>query len=366
VRAKAVGLVAVLAATGCSGDRDTVPELASGRALPARCVPRAVDADATVTFVANGAAWALEPTTARLACLFPVADPGPFAWGPRGDRALLARLEVKALAGAPHRPATRINPEASSWGRPTGKSIVFVGHGGRALLKAHPGGGGFTDVTPVEGARYKLVAYHPSGLAFAFVLRRGGRESIWISSNVGRSPRLLVHGRLHTGFDALAFAKAGAVLYFAARHADGHVDVHSLELVGGRSAPVVWRGAPGEHVSDVSPGVLASTPSDELGFTVGRSCESRRAVVVSARHRRGVEPLPDERPSRVLGWLDAKHLLVATGGCGRKLDLYSVAKDSLQARLLARSLDAASVRRAEPSPPPPLPAEVLRQGSGFA
>jgi hypothetical protein len=366
VRAKALALVAVLAATGCGGDADTEPELASGRALPARCVPRAVEADATVTFVANGAAWALDPATARLACLFPVAAPGPFAWGPRGDRALLARLEVKALAGAPHRPATRIDPPASSWGRPTGKSIVFVGHGGRALLKAHPGGGGFTDVTPIEHARYKLVAYHPSGLAFAFVLRRGGRESIWISSNVGTSPRRLVHGRLHTGFEALAFAKAGAALLFAARHADGRVDVHSLELVGGRSAPVVWRGAPGERVSDLSSGVLPSTPSDELAFTVGRSCETRRVVVVTARHARGVEPLPDEGPSRVVGWLDAERVLVAVGGCGRKLDLYAVAKDSLQARLLARGVDAASVRRAEPSPPPPLPAAVLRQGSGFA
>lgn len=366
MRGRVFALAAVLAATACGGSRDVEPQLASGRAIPGRCAPGAVESDATVTFVANGAAWALDPTAARLACLFPVADPGPFAWGPRGDRALLARLEVKALNGAPHRPAARIDPPASSWGRPTGKSIVFVGRGGRALLKAHPGGGGFTDVTPVRRARYKLVAYHPSGLAFAFVLRRGGRESIWISSNVGTSPRLLVHGRLHTGFDAIAFAKAGVVLYFAARHADGHVDVHSLELVGARSAPVVWRGSPGEDVSDISPGVLASTPSDELAFTVGRSCKSGRAVVVTARHPGGAEALPDAGPSRVVGWLDARHVLVAAGGCGRKLDLYSVAKDSLKANLLARGVEAASIRRAEPSPPPPLPAEVLRRGSGFA
>jgi hypothetical protein len=327
---------------------------------------REITPAATVTFVANGLAWALEPRSGRLACLFSAADPGPFAWGPRGDRALLARLQVKAVADAPTRPPTRVSPIASSWGRPIGKSIVFVGRGGRALLKAHPAGGGFTDVTPVRRARYKLVVYHPSGLAFAFALRRGGRESVWISSNVGTSPRQLVHGRLHTAFDALAFGKAGQALYFAGRHANGDVHVHSLELVGGTSAPVVWSGARGERVWDLFPGLRSDLPAAELALTAGSSCESRHAVVVTAHHRRGAEAPPDDRPSRAVGWLDAEHLLVAAGGCGRKLDLYSVSKESLTARALVRGVDTASVRRAEPSPPPPLPREVLREASSFA
>jgi hypothetical protein len=370
VRNKGCAIVFVLLLTGCSlGDRQvesSEPRLASGRQIPTRCVPGKAQPAATVTFVANGGAWALDPDRGRLSCLFSVGDPGPFAWGPRGDRALLARLEVKALADAPRRGPTRVDPVASSWGRPTGRSIVFVARDGRTLLKAHPAGGGFTDVTPVRRARYKLVAYHPSGLAFAFVLRRDGRESVWISSNVGKSPRRLVHGRLHTGFDALAFGKAGTVLYFAARHSDGHVDVHSLELVGATSAPAIWRGALSERVSDLFPGPRASLPSGELAFTVGRSCESRRAVVMTARHPRGAEALPGDRPSRVVGWLDSEHVLVAAGGCGQKLDLFSVSTRTLAARPLVRTVDAASVRVAEPSPPPPLPAEVLRQSSGFA
>jgi hypothetical protein len=362
-----LGLAVAIA--GCSlddgADPPSEPELASGTRLPARCVPRGARPAATVTFVANGFAWALEPGSGGLTCLFAVRDAGPFAWGPRGDRALLARLEVKALADAPSRPPTGVDPAASSWGRPIGKSIVFVGRGGRALLKAHPAGGGFTDVTPVAGARYERVVYHPSGLAFAFILRRGGRDSVWISSNVGKTPRRLVHGRLHTRFDALAFGKAGAVLYFAAGHADGHVDVHSLELVGATSAPVVWRGAPGERVWDLSP-APRTDPGTQLALTVGRSCESRRAVFVGAGHPRGVEALSGERPSRVLGWLGERRMLVATGGCGEKLELYSVSTTSLDARLLVRGVDAASVRLAEPSPPPPLPPEVLGARTGFA
>jgi hypothetical protein len=104
----------------------------------------------------------------------------------------------------------------------------------------------------------------------------------------------------------------------------------------------------------------------DIAFTVGRSCESRRAVVVTARHRSGADLLPKQRRSRALGWVDDRDVLVASGGCGEKLDLYSVSAASLQARLLVRGVDAASVRRAEPLPPPPLPAEVLGARSSFA
>jgi hypothetical protein len=239
---------------------------------------------------------------------------------------------------------------------------VFVGKGGAALLKAHPAGGGFTDVTPVRGATYERVVYHPSGLAFAFVLRKNGLASIWISSNVGKSPRQFVHGRLHTGFDAISFGDGGTQLYFAARHVDRRVDVHRLALVGATSTPVVWRGGPEERVTD-----LVDAPgSGDLAFTAGRSCESRYAIVVTAKHPKGAELMPDAKRSRAVGWLDRKHVLVAAGGCGDKLDLYSVDAASLDARLLVQGVDVAATRRAEQFPPPPLAPAVLGAKSSFA
>ena len=105
----------------------------------------------------------------------------------------------------------------------------------------------------------------------------------------------------------------------------------------------------------------------DLAFTAGRSCESRHAVVVSARHPKGAELMPDEERSRTVGWLDRKRVLVATGGCGRKLDLYSVEAATREARLLVRGVDEASVRRAERYPPPLLSPEVLgARRSSFA
>jgi hypothetical protein len=66
--------------------------------------------------------------------------------------------------------------------------------------------------------------------------------------------------------------------------------------------------------------------------------------------------LPDEpRPTTALGWLDRTTLLVGVGGCGEPLDLYSVHEATRQARLLVSGVDAASVRRPEPLPPPELP-----------
>jgi hypothetical protein len=363
VRVLAV-VAAVLVVSGCSSGGDEAaptgpPQLASGRLIPKRCVPRTPPRTATVAFVANGAAWALSADGNRLSCLFTVRRPGPFAWGPRGDRALLASLEVKSLGEAPHRPPTRARPSAASWGRPIGKSIVFVAKGGRALLKTHPAGGGFTDVTPMKGVRYERAVYHPSGLAFAFIVRRAGREEVWISSNVGRDPRRLVHGRFHTGFDALAFAPDGRTLYFAAQHGDTHVDLHTVAVGGATEAPVAWRGGPHERVTAIHPGL-----GSEVAFTVGRSCETQRAVVVTLTHAKGKDALPDAKTSQALGWIDDGHVLVASGTCGSQLDLYSVDVRNFQAQRLVTGVAAASVRRAEPFPPPPLP--EAGSGSGFA
>jgi hypothetical protein len=362
VIARALAIALLLAAAGCSfgDDESSSPtELASGAPLPTSCVHRRVPADATVAFVASGRAWVLDPR-GRVTCLFDARAPGPFAWGPRGDRAVLAHLQVKGLPGAPSRPPSAVDPTTLSWGRPIGKSIVFVSQDGRRLVKAHPAGGPFGNVTPIPDAEYERVVYHPSGLAFAFVLRRNGRESIWMSTNRGKSPRQLVHGRLHTGFDAIAFGEGGTSLYFAAQHVDDRVDIHRLELVGATNAPVAWRGGPAEHVTDLLPG-----RGQNFAFTVGRDCGSSRAIVVTAHRPKGDELLPDA-PARALGWLDRGHVLVATGGCGENLDLYAVATQTLKSRLLVRGVDAASVRRPEPYPPPPLSPEVLGARSSFA
>jgi hypothetical protein len=205
------------------------------------------------------------------------------------------------------------------------------------------------------------VVYHPSGLAFAFVIEVDGRNEIWISTNLGQKPRLLVHGRLHTQIDAIALGDRGQSLYFAARH-DDWTHMHQLLLAEPTDAPTAWQGEGSEAVSDLLP-LDPQRAETRLAFTVGTSCTSRRAVV------RGVEALPGQRPSRAIGWLDRgqrARLLVGVGGCGRPLDLYAVDSITRRATLLVRNVDAASTRLAESEPPPPLPEQMEEEGSGFA
>ena len=58
-----------------------------------------------------------------------------------------------------------------------------------------------------------------------------------MSTNRGKSPRQLVHGRPHTGFDAIAFGEGGTSLYFAAQHVDDRVDIHRLSSSARRVRP---------------------------------------------------------------------------------------------------------------------------------
>src|SRR5689334_11387712 len=63
--------------------------LADGSALPSGCNGTAVPNE-TVAFVADRRAWALDPSNGKLACLFGVRRAGAFAFGPQGDRVMLA------------------------------------------------------------------------------------------------------------------------------------------------------------------------------------------------------------------------------------------------------------------------------------
>jgi hypothetical protein len=333
--------------------------LASGEALPAECNPGSPQPTDTVAFAALGRAWTLSPSGDDLTCLFNVADPGPFVWGPLGDRVLLASLRVDGLPGAQSRQASDVEPGPSSWGHPTGKSVVFVSSDGDELDKVHMGNSTLDNVTPVPDATYLSVTYHPSGLAFAFALESEGEQSIWISSNVGQNPQRLVFSEEGTTFGALAFSLDGKSLYYAAQHSDDHPELHRITLTDTSKAPVVWHGAIGQGILDIWPG--GDTKS--FAFTQGKSCEE--AVAMYSTSDVASPALPDEtRPTRLLGWLDETSVLVAAGPCGGPMDLSSVNISNGEVVPLVIGVDAGAVRTPAPVPAPPLPEGI--GGSGFA
>jgi hypothetical protein len=335
-------------------------KLASGVALPV-CTPGAPAASDTVTFVADGNAWALSPSGAHLTCLFPITDPGPFEWGPLGDRVLLGGLEVKGVAGGPNLAAGGQSFGAITWSRPTGKTIVYAPPGAVALQKVNLDGSPTQDVTPLPESKYLSVAYHPSGEAYAFAIEREGRQSISMSTNTGKTPVQLVFSVEGTKFGALGFEADGTHLLYAAQHADNHAEVHRIAVTNTTKAPVMWEGPVGPKVLDIRAGLQAGT----FAWTTGKSCADSIAMAQSAG--RTVRALPDvTRPTRAVGWLSATQLLVATGGCKGPLDLSAVDVVAGSIAPLVSGVSVAAVRTPVPTPAARLPAAVATLGSGFS
>src|SRR5947208_8129459 len=104
--------------------------LADGTPLPSGCTGPSLPSQ-TVAFVSSERAWALDPVTDTLSCLFPVRAPGPFAWGPQGGRVLLGGFRVHGLnADAPDLPAIATEPAKFDCVHPIGLAVVFTGAAG--------------------------------------------------------------------------------------------------------------------------------------------------------------------------------------------------------------------------------------------
>jgi hypothetical protein len=332
----------------------------SGAAMPV-CKPRAPAVSDSVTFVASGDAWALSPNGDHLTCLFAVAKPGPFEWGPLGDRALLAGFQVKGVAGGPAMAATGQSFATIAWSKPTGTSIVFAPKDGASLKKVHLDGTPTEDVSPIASATYLSVSYHPGGEAFAFVARLAEGESIWLSSNTGKVVTRLVFSKVGTKFGAIAFDVDGTHLLYAAQHADDQGELHLIDLTDTTRSPVVWTGRKGQRIVDIRPGRTTGTVAWTVTTT---SCADTIAMTGTATG--SARLLPNvARPTRALGWLDETHVLVAAGGCGAPEDLSAVDVSTGSVVPLVSGVSVAAVRTPVPVPPAPLPGPVASLGSGF-
>jgi hypothetical protein len=289
--------------------------------------------------------------------MFEVTDPGSFAWGPRADRVALGGLAVRGVGTAASRPASALSPEFLSWGRPTGRAVAFSE--GQKLEKAVVGSDDIEDITPLNGVSYREVAYHPSGLAIAFVLNGAEGSAIWISSNTGDTPKRLVWSKTGTTFGGLAFDQGGDQLFYTAHPSKGDNFVARLTLSLGRAEQGLWRGnrpalrlllAPSSFASPLSP-----DPPPGAAIDVGSGCSDREALFSALDRHAGTPLLPDANvPTTALGWLDGRRVLVAAGGCDGPFDLWIV-YPSGGAILVARDVSRGAVRVPDPANPPPLP-----------
>jgi hypothetical protein len=364
-------LLAVLAvlAVACSqrgatltGPPDTGAGVAAPGALPDGCARDAPSPSAApVAFVAGGRAWAASADGRRLWCLFEVRRPGPFLWGPRGDRVVLDGLEVRGVGARVWRPGLEIQPVSLTWLGPAGDSLAFVAPGGLNVELAALGSIDQRELTPLRGATYQAVAAHPSGRALAFAVQRDGTAEVWVASTTGAFKVKVAAGQARYG--PLAFSAGGKALYYGSRQPDGTRKVDIYSLTAAEPLAPAWAGRRD---------VLAIVPrrdkaGTQLAIDTGSGCEDRRADLSGLDGSQGRPLLPAApRPTSAVGWLDSRRVLVAEGGCAGPFDLWAVDVGGRRPAVIARGVARGAVRRPDLTPAPQAPDLAALAASGGA
>jgi hypothetical protein len=334
-----------------SGPPDSGAGLAAPGALPDGCARDAPSpTSAPVAFVAGGRAWAASADGRRLWCLFEVRRPGPFLWGPRGDRVVLDGLEVRGVGARVWRPGQGIQPLSLTWLGPAGNALAFVAPGGLNLELASLGSIEQRELTPLRGASYQAVAAHPSGGALAFAVQRDGTAEVWVASSTATGKVKVAGGQAR--FGPLAFSAGGKALYYGSKGADGtrRVDVYSLTAA--EPLAPAWTGRRD---------VLAIVPrrdkaGTQLAIDTGSGCDDRRADLSGLDGSQGRPLLPAaQRPTSAVGWLDNRRVLVAEGGCQGPFDLWVVDVGGREPAVIARGVTRGAVRRPDLHPVPEAP-----------
>jgi hypothetical protein len=337
--------------------------------LPPGCDGGIPGPAATITFVAQGRAWAVEADGKGLTCLFAVADPGPFVWGPRADRVVLGGLEVRGVGSTASRPSGQLQPPEITWSRPTGSALVFLDATGKNLEKASVGGTTITNITPAESeghfpahrdVTFQDVTYHPSGGALGFVLTDTEGSSVWMSRSTGAEPNRLIWSHEGTVFGPIAFGSDGNALFYAVRLKDG---THLLSEADIKKAGVttgLWKG---------KEDILRLLPSPDVraaALDIGTGCGDRTATLSTLDMTGGRALLPAAAsPTTVIGWTDDSTILVGEGGCDAPMKLWLVGTTpGATPQLLVAGADRGAVRVPDPTPAPPLP--DFQTNDGFA
>jgi hypothetical protein len=334
-----------------SGPPDTGAGLAAAGALPDGCARDAPSPNAApVAFVAAGRAWAASADGRRLWCLFEVRRPGPFLWGPRGDRVVLDGLEVRGVGARVWRPGQGIQPVSLTWLGPSGNALAFISPGGLNLELASLGSTDQRELTPQRGASYQAVAAHPSGRALAFAVQFEGTAEVWVASNTATSAVKVAAGQAR--FGPLAFSAGGKALYYGSKLPDGSRRVDIYSLTAAEPLAPAWAGRRD---------VLAIVPrrdkaGTQLAIDTGSGCDDRRADLSGLDGGQGRPLLPSaQRPTSAVGWLDNRRVLVAEGDCNGPFDLWVVDVGGREPAIIARGVTRGAVRRPDLRPVPQAP-----------
>jgi hypothetical protein len=358
-------MVAVLcvAASACSSG----PEEASGEAtLPVTDLPTTCEGfgnlpdSGQVTFVKGDLVFGVSPDGVGLHCITGVAGINPIAWSPQGDFVLdigFTASEVISDAGRVTISGPGKSPRFLGISPSLGTYALFGARDGTRLAKLPVDGGPPVDISFLR--RHDEAVYHPSGTQLA-VLGETEKQAIygmWLVTNEGKEPHLIVPTRDEDEFYGMQFSALGATLYYVDDQHDHFelrvVDLSTLKegIALPKSELVVDEREPISNLtSPFTAGVLA--------YRVG-SCGSGLETFVkegSSTTKVGAD-LADTQP---VGWLPDDRLVLAAADdlCdpNRTLDLYVV--DGDDAELVVEDVAWAAVRAVLPEPQPPVSGPV--------
>ena len=338
----------------------TVGTTAAG-ALPDGCPGDAPSPTAApVAFVAAGRAWATTADGRRVWCLFEVRNPGPFLWGPRGDRVVLDGLEVRGVGAPVWRPPRGIETVSLTWLGANGNALAFVTPGRLNLASAvaRLDRAARADPVPAGPPTRRWPATRP-GRRWPSCSSASGASEVWMASNAGSGQaRLVAPTRARLG--PLAFSAGGKALYYGSRQPDGTRRLEVYSLAEGRSLDPAWTGQ-----RDILAIVGRRDPAaTQLAVDTGSGCGDRRADLSGLDGGPGRPLLPSaSRPTSAVGWLDTRRVLLVEGGCEGPFDLWLVDVNGGEPKPVARGIDRAALRWPDPRPAPAAPdLAALAQG----
>jgi len=370
----AIGL-AVLAA-GCNVDQssstpdtlaplgtpsNTVPPTTAVTTLPASTIPPVAAVPASTSVLPNGACvfsppppaaevtfevgtrlYTINPANGTTSCLTELTqdDAGPLRWSPAGDRVLLNSVTVfdgsKALQSGYLSTNNRV-----SWSYPTGRALIAPAVADSHLLWRTAGQPQTrTDISFL--ARTDVAAYHPAGRnIFAAGQAADGTQGLFVASNRGQNPRLLVRLDVaNSAITEIAADPSGSRVYFIHDHKDGTFHVHAVDLPALTLTDVVEIAEPIAKltINFVASAALAVRIGDCAGLTRTQAFNAGAAIdQPAALATLSTEPI---------GWLDARQLVLSTRptGCAGPSDLWIWNIATSAATPLVGNVDTAAIR----------------------
>jgi hypothetical protein len=253
------------------------------------------------------------------------------------------------------------------WSRPKGLAFLWTSPDHRKLFKIDAATGKRTDVTFLE--RTDEAIYHPAGEHIVAVgVDHEHNYGVFLATNEGTEPQLLVVGEDARRIFSLGFGPSGS-LFYAAEHPDRY-DVHRITFTHSPDTGKVDATLQTMYSTHDEITKIVSSPFSESDVAVQiGACESRTLVahrfvngIVMDRPQaiekldKGTRPMGDEldgMSTQPVGWLSSGHLLVRAwdSGCSGPSSLYLWTKNGT--RLLTNDAGPAAVRVSYPDPPPP-------------